>query len=872
MKIYRCGKWRRVKNIAHHLFCEEDLYGILGVDRSASARDIKQAYKQLAKEWHPDKNKSPDANEKFMKINEAYETLSDEDKREEYDKFGTTSSNAQERHHRNPFGGGGFEGFTFHFGQGGPFHFNFQDNGNSDLYSKYKINSWMYESVILPESTHKPFFIYAYTDFCFKCMEVAQVWQQFVLDLEKLGLGIGTMNANSNPSLSRQLMLRSVPSITVVINRKLIKFNKNFELTADSLTSFLLDQSDSKVKVVMLDNRKQMCLRFVVATFAYKEFISSAYLNIDNIPRDHAVQSFLRKHKIVRGQENMLIFKEGEELEPVNQFTMSEISHKMMKEMIESNKFPLVPRIKNKQTFDHVCPVTNLKKYCILLLLKDSSDYENFATSFQQYSIKNLQPKVASSSSSGVAINFGYLYADVQSQLVSIVSNGEGPEDNDRRKILAMHRRANKDTRYTILPAGWKRDVPVNNNNNNNNNGGSVEDDGGIEALDSFVERLLSPVASSSSLWKWTWKQQIDVADESSEGIIMRYVYMCIEFIQDGWDYITVHISQDEMMIVMFMMTAVFVISVILITKVMSTLGGSGRNNQRYKYRQDNTRKWDDVNKHNNKNNNDNYNFGSTNDRNNVSNNNNDGGRSSPGDDENSSSKNYMNNHQHGNKEAAIEELNGSSYERLLLSSGRGWRLVVVFVAEDVTTANQKRLLAKFKDVVAAYSSPHYRFKFSYLRLTRPHISWCMKIAGSDVIPENQILEFPHRTVELLLSGMVFVLNAWQKCYHVFWSAGRSFAATTNDDVGDVSAAGFLGFQNDGDSEDDADDDDGGDSLRKQLNGRLAKLEHFVNAGDDGRGDCLKYDFLHNFDIWLEKLCEGTCPKYRVSDWPERMT
>lgn len=51
-------------------------YKILGVPRNADEKQIKMAYRKLAKDWHPDKNKSPDAAEKFMKINQAYEVTS----------------------------------------------------------------------------------------------------------------------------------------------------------------------------------------------------------------------------------------------------------------------------------------------------------------------------------------------------------------------------------------------------------------------------------------------------------------------------------------------------------------------------------------------------------------------------------------------------------------------------------------------------------------------------------------------------------------------------------------------------------------------------------------------------------------------------
>ncbi|XP_015440450.1 PREDICTED: protein tumorous imaginal discs, mitochondrial-like isoform X2 [Dufourea novaeangliae] len=67
-------------------------YEVLGVSKNASAKDIKKAYYQLAKKYHPDTNKGdPDASRKFQEVSEAYEVLSDDTKRKEYDTWGTTS-------------------------------------------------------------------------------------------------------------------------------------------------------------------------------------------------------------------------------------------------------------------------------------------------------------------------------------------------------------------------------------------------------------------------------------------------------------------------------------------------------------------------------------------------------------------------------------------------------------------------------------------------------------------------------------------------------------------------------------------------------------------------------------------------------------
>jgi len=72
---------------------EKDYYEILGVSRDASSEDVKSAFRNLARKWHPDVNKAPEAEEKFKEINEAYAILSDAEKRAAYDRFGHAGLN-----------------------------------------------------------------------------------------------------------------------------------------------------------------------------------------------------------------------------------------------------------------------------------------------------------------------------------------------------------------------------------------------------------------------------------------------------------------------------------------------------------------------------------------------------------------------------------------------------------------------------------------------------------------------------------------------------------------------------------------------------------------------------------------------------------
>jgi curved DNA-binding protein len=109
----------------------KDYYEVLGVERDASQEGIRRAYRKLAREYHPDLNHESDAEERFKEVGEAYEVLSDADKRERYDRLG-----AQWRTRERASGGGNFEDFFDREGFSGGARVEFGDGDFSEFFER----------------------------------------------------------------------------------------------------------------------------------------------------------------------------------------------------------------------------------------------------------------------------------------------------------------------------------------------------------------------------------------------------------------------------------------------------------------------------------------------------------------------------------------------------------------------------------------------------------------------------------------------------------------------------------------------------------------------------------------------------------------
>lgn len=109
---------------------QKDFYEVLGVAKTATPEELKKAYRKMALEWHPDRHREDKkkAEEKFKEINEAYEILSNPDKRAAYDQFGHSAFEQGGMGAGGPFGGGFEQGRTY---RQGPFTYTYYNSGGN---------------------------------------------------------------------------------------------------------------------------------------------------------------------------------------------------------------------------------------------------------------------------------------------------------------------------------------------------------------------------------------------------------------------------------------------------------------------------------------------------------------------------------------------------------------------------------------------------------------------------------------------------------------------------------------------------------------------------------------------------------------------
>ncbi|KAM4024477.1 dnaJ homolog subfamily C member 10 [Anomaloglossus baeobatrachus] len=197
----RTGNLRRavlgllIFSLAVLVCTDEDYYGLLGISRASSTREIRQAFKKLALKLHPDKNQNdPSAHDKFLKINRAYEVLKDEDLRKKYDKYGEKGLEENQ--------GGHYESWSYY-----RYDFGIYDD-DPEIFT---LDKGEFDGAV---NTGEVWFINFYSPGCSHCHDLAPTWREFAKEMDGL-IRIGAVNCRDERNLCRSRGINSYPSLYI---------------------------------------------------------------------------------------------------------------------------------------------------------------------------------------------------------------------------------------------------------------------------------------------------------------------------------------------------------------------------------------------------------------------------------------------------------------------------------------------------------------------------------------------------------------------------------------------------------------------------------------------------------------------------------
>ena len=206
-------------------------YTVLGLSRTASDRDIKKAYRQLSKLYHPDKSTDADAAAKFHDINNAYELLIDKDKRAHYDRYGRVDTQQQHQQQQQ------------HGRQQYSNPWAFMQQQHQQRYNEYSLNTdsvaqalplvhkltadnfdtFVSSHTSAQRRTAELWLIYVYTTDCSACTALHPHLARLTSQLRTSGLyrvvKVGRVHSDYESSLVRQLGVRTLPHLTSIVHR-----------------------------------------------------------------------------------------------------------------------------------------------------------------------------------------------------------------------------------------------------------------------------------------------------------------------------------------------------------------------------------------------------------------------------------------------------------------------------------------------------------------------------------------------------------------------------------------------------------------------------------------------------------------------------
>ncbi|KAJ2952479.1 hypothetical protein O0L34_g6797 [Tuta absoluta] len=480
-----------------------DPYQILGIHRKATLPEIRKAYRQLAKEWHPDKSEDPNAESRFVEIKQAYELLSDTERRQAYDLYGITNEDEhmyKQRHDYSQYARFSNDPFEEFFGA----HFRTQDQ-DITLFHKLSVTARHYENNIIEKSVHTPALVLFYTDWCFECVRSAAAWRRLVEALQPLGVTMATVHAAHEAALARRVGVHTVPCLTFVMDKHVYIYKEGLNnvpkildfmrwrfpyklvtpITNANVDSFVSDFEDNKVKALIFEERRNIRMRYLITAFHYRDRLSFGF--VDMTARD--TQNVSSRYKVQRNMDTMVILKEDSP-EPAATVSTTEIPTHTLRDLIHANQMLTLPRLSSQSVLEAVCPVewrATRRRLCCVLVCSAGRAADTARAELR--ALARAAPE---------RLHYAYVYTHAQPDFLHALANGSGSDDSQmEHRIVIIWRREPSRVQYEWLNQSWPRCANSYCDQASDHNEETLKYQERLNetkrALDQLIKRLLKP-------------------------------------------------------------------------------------------------------------------------------------------------------------------------------------------------------------------------------------------------------------------------------------------------------------------------------------------------------------------------------------------
>ncbi|KAM8867651.1 dnaJ homolog subfamily C member 16-like [Synchiropus picturatus] len=763
---------------------ETDPYRILGVSRGASQAEIKRAYKTLAKEWHPDKNKDPNAEDTFIKISKSYEILSNEERRANFDRYGQTDENqpfGQSQHH-------GFRNFhnSFYFDESF-FHFS-RTRDFAD--SKYLLHHAQFNSEVIPESHKRPYLIKVISEWCFACVHIEPVWKETVQELEPLGIGIGIVDLGFERRLASQLGVHRAPTIIGLVNGRATFFHQAVvrehlrqfvedllpqkqveKITDDNYLSFLESWRDeNKPSVLLFDVVPAVPLMYKLTAFSFRDYVRFGYVDQG---ASHNVR-LLRQFNINTYAPTMLLFKE-DTVNPVDIIQARGMKRQIMDEFVSNNKFLQVPRLVNQQLFDELCPVKQFhrrRKYCVLLITSEDQSFQPGNQAFLDFARVNVKE----------VLRFAYVYQRQQQPLCQALLPNQAvllPQ------VVILERRSQAGkVLFRSMSGGWN---------------GSEEEKYRLHEQLELLQKDPSYLSSDATL--------PELNNERAPIFIIRWMNAAYDYVVQSYEDLLYSSGREMMPILSLIFSALFILFGTVIIQAFSEPGESKP--QRSKPKEQ------------------------------------------PPSEEEASNRAGTSSRPPKKDFVEVTELTDITYISNLVKLRPGHINVVLVL----TNSSKNALLRKFAKEVFSFSGTQ-TLHFSFLNADKHH-NWMPSLLRSASSQTDGHSAEDEESSDY--TGYVLALNGYKKYFSLFRPV------FTGEDPSEASSTSETSFSSD---------------TRRNSRSRSRSSSHSRSrshsreegsASKRGSGRTTSIEVHHKLDklgVWMERLTEGSLPRFQVPYWP----